>query len=100
MTTISELYKQEVERFEEEYIKAYTGILSKEILQNGNPWFNASLRQTYLNICDLRIKELKGEKRRIDADLGDKDFLMQGFNYAKQQDINYWKKQKEIIEKI
>ena len=94
--TISELYKNEVKRFEEEYIKAYKGILSEEILQNGNPWFNAFLRQTYLNICDQEIERLewmKSYKHICESAEG----VECEYQTALQQDIDYWKREKEII---
>ena len=97
--TISELYQYEVERFEEEHVKAYKSILSEEILQNGNPWFNAFLRQTCLNICDQEIEKLEGEKKKIlqQGEGIDEHYLRMGFNLALQQEIEYWKREKEII---
>lgn len=112
MTTISELYKNEVERLENHpAIKFANDAIVLQAVRSGTGGYQGKenltdfLHQTYLNICDLRIKELEEKKNHYQRNFallknvyldGQED----GFNSSKQQEIEYWKREKEIISKM
>ena len=93
MTPISELYKQERERIE----IRFSGFSAKR--RYGIEQF---FRQSYLLICDNEIKRLEGERIEIKDKtlkiMPEKYWRQVGFNFVLDQQIDYWKEQKSIIE--
>jgi hypothetical protein len=45
-----------VNKFKEEYRRAYKGILSDEVLEKGNEWFENELRQALVD-CEARMRK-------------------------------------------
>jgi hypothetical protein len=51
-----------IEKFREEYKKAYKGILLDEILANGNPWFENFIHQSAIDLYTREIAFVEGCK--------------------------------------
>lgn len=96
MTPISELYRQDLKRFE--FGGAY--------LQKKD-----ELRQSYLSLIDNLIEREEGEKQELPKTecINAENHLFgscfqcektKGFNSAKQETIDYWKEQREIISNV
>ena len=80
--TLSQLYKQEGERIGNGY--DYTSYDDRMIKPPN------ILRTSYLKICDNEIARLEGEKEADETD----------WNSALNDQIYYWKKEREIISKL
>ena len=116
MTPISELYKSEVERYENTKFSKGGG-LSFECSDFEGMYveLKENLRQSYLQICYNEIERLEGEMRETDerkirlqfvdtlvGELNDNELAEQknrnvGFNSALQSRITYWKEEMEKI---
>src|SRR3990167_2370857 len=57
MTTIEKI----IGEFQEDYKKTYKNMLSDELLENGNQWFESFLRQSLLSIRQATIEEVREE---------------------------------------
>lgn len=75
-----------LEQFQKDYEEAYDGILSKEVLEKGNPWFEERLKQAYLAGAEehARLSELqeKEELTSWDDPIGKEIEYTNGFNNA------------------
>lgn len=123
--TLSELYRQEVERFGEK-ARSLVSTLYEQLLDTklvtttqwneeiapklSNTFGHDFLRQSYLSICSNEILRLEGERIVKEEKLPFEnspdiygnarlEAYKKGFNSALQSQIDYWKAQREIISK-
>jgi len=88
MTSIQKIIEEQEKRFREEYKNFYRGILSDEVLEKGNPWFESFLRSSQLTLIQKVVEECESMKKVPTSRFASMD---KNYNLALQKVVEYLK---------